>query len=136
MGVASFLRLPGIRNGRIAPAGYAPAAGTYAFCLGSDVDGEEWQYAIGDGVMVSQDADVTGLSLVRFAARIRGPSTEPPSGRAWVFSWSVGGVVQGSRTLEVGRTVSISDGAFDVSQLAGVQTFSFSLEVALCLPRT
>lgn len=121
-----FDRFPAHRSGRVKPAAGA-VAGDFSFVLGSDFAGEIFDFALGDHAEVSQAVDVTGLSRVTFAARLRG--VPAAGGARWMFTWRVDGVVQGSRVVLPARTVLVTDGAFDVSQLAGVHTLALRLEV-------
>lgn len=136
-----FSRLAGATQGRIAPVNAVPPDGSFVFCLGSDLPGAFERIVSGDAVVLSQAADITalGIVLVRFTATLRAPAALPTSyldtadgsthaaGLRWVFSWLVGSAVYGSRELSASRTVTIRDGALDVSRLTGVQTIKFSL---------
>lgn len=138
----AFDALLGTTQGRIQPASVVPPLGDYVFCLGSDVAGVVRRVVSGDGVTLTQTADVTGLVLVRFRALARPPSALPAAYRdtadgtlgvgalRWVFSWGVNALVQGRRTLMPGRSLDLSDGAIDVSQLLGNQTLKFALVAA------
>lgn len=141
---SAFERLSTETQGRIVPA-YAPAGlGAHAFVLGSDAPGDVQRLSLGDQVMLTQTADITGVKLVRFRARLRPPASLPVEGLdldqagavpsvavapRWVFDWGVGLVVHGARELAPGRTLFVNDGAVDVSQLSGPQTLRFRLRL-------
>lgn len=127
MAATPFDRYPGHTSGQMVPS-TGPVGGAYSFVLGSDVPGQVFAFEVGDYTEASQAVDVTGLSRVTFAARLRGADTA--GGASWRFSWLVDGVAQGSREVRQGMDVLFTDGAFDVSQLAGVHTLALRLEVA------
>jgi hypothetical protein len=128
MALDAFTRLFGDTQGRIQPVNATPFNQDYMFVLGSDTAGQIFDLDIGDKVEFSQAADITGTKVVRFKAHFRGPSSMP-GGHKWVLSWYVGAAVQSTRVLTPGREIGYVDGAFDVSQLTGVQTLMFRLEL-------
>jgi len=125
MARSPFTRLAGVTQGRITPAGYTPPDGLFAFALGSDAPGVVYEFNTGDGLTLSQLTDVTGVRLVRFAARLRAPAQGP----RWTFAWGLLGAPQGARVLRPARTIDIADACIDVSQVTGNQTLAFSLTV-------
>lgn len=142
---STFERLSTETQGRVKPAHAAPLLGNYVFVLGSDVPGDVQRFSVGDQVVLEQTADVTGLKLIRFRARVRGPVSVPTTGYdldvigsvplvpvtvRWLFQWGVGADVHGTRELLPGRTIVVNDGAIDVSQLAGNQALRFVLKLS------
>lgn len=126
----AFDRLFGSAQGRIEPANATAFDGDWMFCLGSDLEGSEWDLNVGDGIEITQAADITGLKLVRFKAHLRVPAVMPAA-RGWRLHWYVGAAEQASWFLESGTELDIEDGVFDVSQVTGVQTLKFALAVEI-----
>lgn len=140
MAVNAFTRRIGIASGRIQPTGAAAVLGTHVFCFGSDVAGDVQKIVTGDGMMIVQTADVTGLKLVRFRAKMRPPSGLPAQyldtadgtfhtgSLRWFFKWGINLTTHGQREIKPGRLLDIQDGAIDVSQLVGNQDIKFILQ--------
>lgn len=72
----------GTRQGRIKPVNWTAPLGAYVLCLGDDLPGTTGLLRNGDELDVSQLADFSSLSFVRYLARLRPPSTVP-AGCAW-----------------------------------------------------
>lgn len=160
-----FDRLFGVTQGRIKPsqAPYPAALGAvdpttehgvarlgdYVFCLGSDLPGDVREVCDGDTLTVTQTADLTGIILIRFQAKLRPPATSPthyvdtatglvgPGGGSppplrWLFQWGVDLSFKGQRLINpaIPRVVTLLDGAIDVSQITGVHDINFRLAVA------
>lgn len=128
MGLSPFRLLYGTRQGRVAPSAWAPAAGSYAYVLGSDAVGVRVRLAAGDYHQIAQTGDVTAVNFVRFAARLRGVIL--PAGLTWRFSIRVDGTETAARVLEAGRTVDLADVAANVSKLSGDHALAFRLALA------
>lgn len=80
----------GVSQGRIQPTGWTPPSGSYAFVLGHDLPNQWRKFAAGDFVAISQTADFTGVSFLRWRAHLRPGAT--PAGVTWDFVALVGGV--------------------------------------------
>lgn len=156
---SAFEYLSTEEQGRVRPVGAPPVLEDFVFVLGSDRAGDVQRFAIGDKVVLEQTADVTGLKLVRFRATVRGPAVMPaiaydldaalstpgtPNTAAtdeaaaqvaaapkWYLTWGVGNAVHGTRELLPGRTLTINDGAIDVSQVTGDQALRFTLKLVI-----
>ena len=104
------------------------ASGDAVFVLGELEPGRAFELAPGDHAEVMQDADLTGVDLVRAELRLRVPASMP-SGLAWEVSILVNGV-KVARTLGwPGETRTLSDLAANVSKLDGVHTVGVRLEL-------
>lgn len=145
--------LYGTTQGRIQPVNSTPVLEDNVFCLGSDVPGVLAQFKLGDGLLLEQTADVTGIVLIRFRAKITArdsaivgaldldePSVDHSSVYAtidpffndaatWQFSWGVNATTHGYRNLRSGQTLDLRDGTIDVSQLTGNQALRFRLKL-------
>jgi hypothetical protein len=117
----------GTTQGRIAPQGYVPPSGTYAFVLGSDLPGLQ-RLAVGDHVEVKQTASFGDINLVRLRARMRPPSAVP-AGVAWKASLRIDGGERASTLLAPGRPRDRIDLAANVSKLSGDHELGFRLEL-------
>jgi len=118
----------GTRQGRLAPVGFEPTSGDFAFVLGSDRAGDIHDFEIGDHAEVQQDVDVTSDNFIRASIRLRNPGAVP-AGVNWEASITVGGVKKTSMLLAPGRTRDRVDMAANVSKLSGVQTVGLRLEL-------
>ena len=122
----------GVRNGRIEPTDWVPPGSTWVppdnwvMCLGSAV-GVAYDFNLDDEIVLSQTADVTGMNLMYFRARLTPPASVP-AGVKWVFTWGVGAAVHGQRELVPGRTRELTASVIDVSQLSGDQELRFTLK--------
>lgn len=57
--------------GRIEPVGYEPADGSFAWVVGSDVEGQVGEFAAGDAAGVEQLVDLSDVTLISFACKLR-----------------------------------------------------------------
>lgn len=73
----------GSSQGRIQPSGWTPPNGSYAFVLGHDLKGQWTKLSPGDFDAISQTADFTGVSFLRWRAHLRPGAT--PAGVWWDF---------------------------------------------------
>ncbi len=128
MATTLFQRDLGRTQGRIEPAGFAPVEGTYVFALGSDAPGVFGRFLPGDFAEVAQTIDLTGMSFVRFAAALRGPSAAPARG-TWRFAVLLDGVEQYGEALPIGALRTRFDRVIDVSGRSGSAELSFRLEL-------
>lgn len=128
MALTTWNRELGTTQGRVAPRGYSPAQGTYAFVLGRDLPGLLQTLKVGDFVEARQTADFGDTKLVRFRARMR-PPTSVPAGVAWKASLRIDGVEHASTLLLPGRTRDRVDLASNVSKLAGNHELAFRLSL-------
>jgi hypothetical protein len=118
----------GTTQGRVAPQGFVPPEGSFAFVLGRDLPGLAQKLAIGDRVEVKQTANFGDAKLVRLRARMRPPAVVPAD-VAWKASLRVDGVEQTSALLTPGRTRDRLDLAANVSKLTGDHELAFRLEL-------
>lgn len=128
MALAAWNRELGTTQGRIAPQGYVPPSGSYAFVLGSDLPGLLQKLAVGDHVEVKQTASFGDINLVKLRARMRPPASIP-AGVAWKASLRIDGLERASTLLEPGRTRDRIDLAANVSKLSGDHELGFRLEL-------
>ena len=128
MALAAWNRELGTTQGRIAPAGFAPPQGEFAFVLGRDLPGMRQKLDVGDHVEVRQTADFGDAKLVRFRARMRPPEAIP-AGLAWRASLRIDGTERASALLQPGRTRDRVDLAANVSKLTGDHELAFRLEL-------
>jgi hypothetical protein len=77
MALTAWNQQLGTEQGRLAPVGYTPTQGSYAFALGNDVAGRCVRIQAGDFVEVEQTADLGGSTLLRFNGRMRAPLQLP-----------------------------------------------------------
>jgi hypothetical protein len=124
----AFDRRFGDTQGRIVPVNASPFDGDWVFCFGSDVAGEQWDLNVNDGIELRQNIDLTGIKLVRFNMRLRGPSSMPAN-HGWFFRWYISTIQNGARQLTDNLELDIEDGAFDTSLITGVQTLRFKLSL-------
>lgn len=115
----------GTDQGRIAPPGWTPPAGTYALCLGSADRGQVYRLRAGTDEIAWWQMDLfAGAMLVRAPMRITLP-TAIPLGAAFTVAirvdardrWSKSYV---STSPELGKTIDLSDAVINVSKDAGV----------------
>ena len=128
MALVAWNRELGTTQGRIAPRGFAPPEGTFAFVLGRDLPGLSQKLAVGDFVETKQLADFGDAKLVRLRARLRPPATQPP-GVAWKASLRIDGAERANALLAPGRTRDRLDLAVNVSKLSGNHELAFRLEL-------
>jgi phage tail-like protein len=129
MALSAFTRALGSTQGRIAPRGFVPPEGEFAFVLGSDLPGVTQRLAVGDFAEVMQTADFGGANFVRFCTRLRPPAAMP-AGVFWKASVRVDGVERTSMPLVPSRTRDRLDLAADVSKLTGNHELAFRLELS------
>jgi len=118
----------GTRQGRLAPGGFEPTSGDFAFVLGSDQVGDIHDFEVGDHAEVQQDVDVTSENFIRASVRLRN-AVSVPAGVNWEASITVSGVKKTTMLLSPGRTRDRADMAANVSKLSGVQTVGLRLEL-------
>lgn len=136
-----FDRRFGYTQGRIRPSGVTTTSGDYVFCFGSDVPGEVHRIINNDRIVLTQNADVTGIALIRFQFQARPPESLPTAyidtvngavvtgGLRWIFSWGLNAAIHGRRELAPSRgSLSLFDGAIDCSQFVGNQDIKFTLQ--------
>lgn len=118
----------GTTQGRIAPTGWVPPSGDYAFCLGSDIAGAVYRLAADDYIEVSQGSeDFAGVTFLRTKVRLRGPSSMPAT-TSWRLGLYLDGVELTGREIPVGRTRDLVDIAGDIADLAvGPHEIAFRL---------
>lgn len=128
MALTAWNRELGTTQGRIAPAGFVPPEGTFAFVLGRDLPGLTQRLEVGDFVEVKQTADFNGAKLVRLRTRMRPPDVLP-LGVGWKATLRVDGSEHASALLTPGRMRDRVDLAVNVSKLSGDHEIAFRLEV-------
>ena len=119
----------GVSQGRIAPAGFTPSEGSFAFVLGNDLPGLLRRLEPGDFAELKQQADFGDAKLVRVRVRLR-PPTRAPEGAAWKASIRIDGEQRAAVLLIPGRTRDLADMAVNVSKLSGTHELAFRLELA------
>lgn len=128
MALTAWDRELGTTQGRIAPEGFAPPEGTFAFVLGCDVPGLTQRLNAGDFVEVKQMAHFGDAKIVRLRARMRPPSAVPP-GVGWRASLRIDGTERAASLLVAGRARDRVDLAANVSKLTGDHELAFRLAV-------
>lgn len=135
----------GTNFGRVNPLPYSAPHGEWVFCLGiqgrSDLHpyyhseeqlGELYEIPYGmkagDKEDVSQDIDLTGVNIVRFAGFMKLPTEAPPN-HAWELSLIVGGVKKSRMRISKKRQRTRYDMAANVSKLDGLHKVAFRLEL-------
>jgi hypothetical protein len=118
----------GTTQGRIAPEGFTPPEGTFAFVLGRDLPGLAQKLEVGDFVEVKQTADFGDAKVVRLRARMRPPASVP-AGVGWRASLRIDGAERASALLVPGRDRDRIDLAANVSKLTGDHELGFRLAV-------
>lgn len=122
----AFTSRLGLNQGRV-PAETA-GGGAWAFVLGDVQAGRACELTVGDHAEVVQDADLTGIALVRARITLRVPARVPPA-LAWQASLIVDGVKRAVATGRAGRTRKLTDLAANVSKLSGVHRVGVRLEL-------
>ena len=128
MALRAWNRELGTTQGRIAPQGFVPPEGAFAFVLGRDLPGLTQQLSVGDQAEVRQTASFGEAKLVRVRARMRPPGTMP-AGVAWRASLRIDGVERAGALLAPGRLRDRMDLAANVSKLTGDHELAFRLEL-------
>ena len=118
----------GVSQGRIAPAGFTPAEGSFAFVLGNDLPGLFRKLEVGDFAELKQQADFGDAKLVRLRARLR-PPARTPDDAVWKASIRIDGEQRAAVLLIPGRTRDLADMAVNVSKLSGPHELAFRLEL-------
>lgn len=121
----AFTSRLGLGQGRV-PA--AAGDGAWAFVLGYVQAGRACELTVGDHAEVAQDADLTGIVLVRARVTLRVPAHMPPE-LAWQASLIVDGVKRAVATGRAGQTRTLTDLAANVSKLSGVHRVGIRLEL-------
>lgn len=132
MALNAWTRELGTEQGRIAPQGWEPPAGAFAFVLGFDEPGHFEELDLNDYAEVSQSATfAAGAVVVRLTARFR-PPTSSPAGTKWRFSVRIDGTEYAHHDLVPGRTRDRVTLAANVSKLApGAHTLAFRLQLVV-----
>lgn len=118
----------GFHAGRIQPSGYTPQDGSYALVLGSDIAGQYADLDTGDFIHFRQDLDLTGVTLLTFAVRVRMPSADP-SGLGFQVRVAVGGSIWWDASVDPGSAIEYVTRTLNVSHLTGAQYVIASLQV-------
>jgi hypothetical protein len=118
MELTAFTSRLGTGQGRLGPG---------VFVLGDDEPGRFFELEVGDRVEVSQSVDLTGVTLVRSAMRLR--PERLPTGFAWEASLVVDGVKYASVRSRADGERTVTDLAANVSKLAGVHVIGVRLEI-------
>ena len=126
MALTAWNRELGTTQGRVAPVGFAPPQGEFAFVLGRDLPGLRQKLNVGDFAEVKQTADFGDAKLVRLRARMRPPEALP-AGLAWRASLRIDGVERVGVLLPPGKTRDRVDLAANVSKLTGNHELAFRL---------
>jgi hypothetical protein len=116
MELTAFTSRLGEGQGRLGPG---------VFVLGDDEPGRLCELAAGDHVEVSQDADLTGATLVRVALYLRLPQ-QVPTGVAWEVAILVDGVKYATLRPRPGSERSFELSA-NVSKVVGIHSVSLRL---------
>ena len=118
-GSSYFDRSFGIHSGRIIPTGWTAPEGSYAFVLGSDVEGQTGNFTNGDMVWISQDGPVVAGDYVRVRVRTRCPAIPSlPNPYHWELWADANLGVRVARILPTDTTFDPTDVSFHVGDLA------------------
>ena len=128
MALTAWNRELGTTQGRVAPHGFVPPEGSFAFVLGRDLAGLQQKLNVGNFVEVSQTASFGDAKLIRLRARMRPPEAVP-AGVAWKASLRIDGVERVASLILPGRTRDRVDLAANVSKLSGNHQLAFRLEL-------
>lgn len=119
------------QSGRILPAGWLTADGSYVFCLGYDKPGRIESMKSSDSVTISQaNAIPAGITLLKVRAYLRSPVVAPPGAVNWVLSLLIGSTELARRKLAVGRKRDLFDLGACVRAYAST-TVTLNLKLAL-----
>jgi phage tail-like protein len=120
-------RGPGTLVDRIAPTGWAPPQGDFAWVFGNDLPGWTAKFMTGDGARIEQTAAVSPARIMRARGYFRGPRAALPTGWAWeAFGGTSSGdlwVVQ----LTPGSARSVDDLIFSTRSYPGDVRFGIRL---------
>ena len=119
MELTAFTSRLGEGQGRLGPS---------VFVLGDDEQRRTFELARGDHVEVTQVVDLTGVTLVRAAMKVRTP-TPMPMGFAWEVSIVVDGAKYASVALRAGSERTLDGLAANVSKLSGQHAVGVRLEL-------
>lgn len=118
-GPTYFDRSFGIHSGRIVPTGWTAPEGSYAFVLGSDVEGQTGNFADGDQIYVHQDGPVAAGDYVRVGVRTRCPAIPSlPNPYHWELWAGINFGVRVARVLPADKTADPTDVTFHIGDLA------------------
>lgn len=98
------------------------------FVLGDGEPGRVYELEVGDFVELSQQADLTGASLVRVGGALHVPSSLP-AGLAWEASMTIDGVKVASLRGRRGSGRRVADLVANVSKLNGPHVVGVRLEL-------
>jgi hypothetical protein len=126
MALTAFTSRLGLGQGRLATP--KATSSNHAFVLGDDESGHFFELAPGDHAEVTQEADLTGVMLVRALLRLRVPSSTP-LGFAWEASIVVDGIKLTAMRAKTGRDRLVTDLAANVSKLSGRHSIGVRLEL-------
>ena len=126
MALTAFTSRLGRGQGRLATP--KATGGDYAFVLGDVEPGRLFELAPGDHAEVTQEADLTGVMLVRALLRLRVPASTP-AGLAWEASIIVDGAKRAAMRAKPGRERLVTDLAANVSKLSGLHIIGVRLEL-------
>lgn len=114
----AFSRQLGTAQGRIAPAGTSPLAGSAVMCLGFDGASRFEMLAPGDFVQVEQQATFTaGTKLFRIPVIVRAPASIP-AGYKWCVRILLDDTLVVEHRIVAGDTTRRRDFAINVSKVA------------------
>lgn len=130
MELDAFTSRLGLGQGRIELASPPSGAREHVFVLGEDEPGRFFELMPGDHAEVVQDADLTGVDLVRAQLGLRVPASLPAS-FAWEISVVVDGVKFARATAKPGRSRTLTDLAANVSKLSGIHAIGIRLELVV-----
>lgn len=122
-------RKPGTNSLRATPSGWVAPEGSFVFVFGSDEAGREGYFLPGDEVRIEQSDSYASARLIRARARLRGPSTEPPTGWKWEAFAEVDAVDAWAFELLVGETRDLTDLAINVQGFGGSVALAFGLRL-------
>lgn len=109
----------GSKQGRIAPSGASPLAGTQVFCLGFDRSKRFDEIQPGDFAEVSQENTFTaGTKIFRAPVEVRPPAATP-TGTKWVVQLLIDEKVYAEHVLVAGGVTRKRVLSANVSKLAG-----------------
>jgi len=104
------------------------ASGDYVFVLGDAVEGYLANFTVGDAVTIEQSVDVTALQIIRLG---EGLLRTPGDVVAESVTWQVDATINGAAVMSTlgypGTTRALTNIAWDVHALVGVQTIGIRL---------
>lgn len=120
----------GTAQGRVQPTGWTASSGDYAFVLGHDLPNQWVKFTVGDFDSISQTADFTGVTFLRWQAHVRPGVT--PVGVTWDFVAFVDGVecIRRSIVRELDRSdFALPVGAWVASSGIATHVVEFRVEL-------